>query len=118
METPVWKTITIDATGQVPGRLAATIAHTLMGKHRADYAPNRLAGDSVCVRNVPAMKLDARRMENKEYRRHSGYPGGMSIRLMKDVFAKNPGDVLRKAVLRMLPNNRLRTARMKRLIIE
>ena len=114
----IWRTVEINVAGQAPGRVATQIAKTLMGKHRADYAPQEIGGDSVKVTHVRELKIAKRQLESKLYKRHSGYPGGLHESLMKDVWAKNPAEIIKKAVKRMLPVNRLRDVRMKRLTIE
>lgn len=114
----VWTTIELDAEGKAPGRFASEIARILIGKHRADYAPNGMGGDSVRVKNVRTLKISKKQMETKVYTRHSGYPGGLRTRLMKDVLLRDYRETLRTAVDRMLPKNRLRALRMKRLTIE
>ena len=117
MKTIERTTHTIDATDKAPGRLAAEIARLLQGKNRPDYLPQWDMGDAVVVENVGSMKITGNKMTDKIYYRHSGYPGGLKQQKLKEVFAKDPGEVLRRAVLRMLPKNRLRNDRMKRLTI-
>lgn len=111
------KTIEIDATGKVLGRLAAEIARLLMGKHKATYLPNVDAGDTVRVKNADKVKLTGAKIDQKEYHHYSGYPGGLKTRKASELLAKNPGFVLRAAVDRMLPKNTFRARRMKRLTI-
>lgn len=111
-------TKTLDATGQAPGRLASQVARILMGKDKASYVPNVDGGDMVEVVNASKMKVTGNKMENKAYYSHTAHPGGLRTTLMKTVWAKDPGDVLRRAVSRMLPKNRLRDDRMKRLSIK
>ena len=108
----------IDATDKAPGRLASKIATLLQGKHRPDYKLNIDMGDAVEVENVGKMKITGNKMEGKIYYRHSGHPGGIKQEQLKQVWEKDPGEVLRRAVLRMLPKNRLRTERMKRMNIK
>ncbi len=105
----------IDADGQVLGRMASRIAILLLGKEKVEWAPNIDCGDAVTVKNVSKMRLTGKKMEQKEYKSFSGYPGGLKSRKAKDVFAKDPAWMLRHAVERMLPDNRLRVGRMKRL---
>lgn len=111
-------THTIDAAGKTAGRLASQIAMILQGKNRPEYEPQWDLGDAVEVKNARAMVFTGNKLTDKEYKRHSGHPGGLKRETVRDVFQKNPGEVLRRAVLRMLPKNRLRTERMKRLTIE
>ena len=109
----------IDATNKAPGRLATEIARLLIGTHKATYAPNLDAGDFVTVENIGHMKLAPKKMTQKKYYRHSGYLGGLKETKMKELVAdKGAGEVLRNAVSRMLPKNKLRVPRMKRLVIK
>jgi len=111
-------TIEIDATGRAPGRIATEIAVILRGKNKPDFKPNVLCGDEVKVVNAKKMKFTGKKLEQKEYIRHSGYPGGLKRLPMKKVFEKDPTEVLRKAVWNMLPKNKLRNEIMKNLKIE
>lgn len=106
---------TIDASGQVLGRLASKIAMILQGKNKATYVPHEDRGDIVDVKNVKDMKFTGNKMEEKEYKHFSGYPGGMKTVILKDLLAKSPEKVLWHAVHRMLPKNRLRAGMIKRL---
>ncbi|MBU0646597.1 50S ribosomal protein L13 [Patescibacteria group bacterium] len=108
----------IDAAGQAPGRLAAQIATFLIGKHRPDYQPNVDSGDFVRVENASQMKFTGKKMDQKMYRSHSGAPRGLKETLLKKLWAKDPSEVLRHAVSRMLPKNKLRNERLKRLEIK
>jgi large subunit ribosomal protein L13 len=119
MDTSTKNIIKIDATGKAPGRLASEIAVILQGKHRPDYKANVDGDDIVEVTNVVAMKITGKnKLDNKLYRRHSGHPGGLKEETLRSVFEKDPGEVLRRAVKRMMSNNKLRKERMKRLIIK
>lgn len=105
---------TIDATDQTPGRVATQVAHLLMGKYKADYQPHVDSEDTVTVTNVEKMKMAKSRLEKKVYYRHSGYPGGLKTTLAKDM---KKSVILWKAVHNMLPKNKLRAKRIKRLTI-
>ncbi len=108
----------IDAKNKSLGRVASEIAVILQGKKNPDYA-GRLAGkDSVRVKNVKEIALTGKKKIQKQYYRHSGPLGHLKVKKYGDVFAKNPAWVLRHAVNLMLPKNKLRTPRLKRLIIE
>lgn len=111
------KTITLDAQDKILGRLATEIAIYLQGKHLASYAPHIDFPQEVRVNNVGGVKVTGKKEEQKTYWHHSGYPGGMSGRKYKDVFAKNPSWILRNAVKGMLPKNKLQAKRIKRLIM-
>ncbi len=108
----------IDATDQPVGRLATQIAMILQGKNKADFAPNKEGSDLVEVENVSKMKFSGNKLEQKDYIWHSNYPGGLKKQKMKEVFESDPGEVLRRAVMGMLPKNRLRDLRIKRLKIK
>ena len=112
------KTHTIDAAGKILGRLATEIAVLLRGKHKSDFAPYKDMGDVVIVKNVAQLKFTGKKMEQKKYYSHSGYLGGLKEMPLKKLFAKNPGEVLKKAVFGMLPKNKLRAKMIKRLKIE
>lgn len=108
----------IDAADKTPGRLAAQIAPLLIGKTQPDYQPNVDSGDFVIVENASQMKITGKKMDQKVYRSHSGYPGGLKEVLLKKLWSKNPSEILRRAVSRMLPKNKLRNERLKRLQIK
>ncbi len=112
------KTFTIDATNQVLGRLATKIADLLRGKQKPMFRPYIDGGDFVLVKNVQNLRVTGRKMGQKKYRHHSGYPGGLKTQTMEELFLKNPQEVLRKAVYGMLPKNKLRPLQIKRLQFE
>lgn len=111
------KTHTFDAAGQVPGRLATRIAVLLRGKNKTSFQPHIDGGDYVVVTNTRAMKFTGSKLMQKKYYHYSGYPGGMKIKQLSELMEKNPADVLRRAVMQMLPPNRLRKTMMKRLTL-
>ena len=108
-------THTVDATAKILGRLATEIAVLLRGKHKPDFVPYKDMGDFVVVKNVDKIKFTGRKMEQKKYYRHSGYPGGLKEIPLKKIFDRSPSEVLKKAVWGMLPKNRLRKEQIKRL---
>ncbi|MEI6626992.1 MAG: 50S ribosomal protein L13 [bacterium] len=112
------KTHHIDAAGKVSGRLATEIVCLLRGKNKADYQPHIDNGDFVEVTNCDKMKFTGKKMEQKEYHWHTQHPGGIKSKLMKDVFAKDPSEVLKKAVWGMMAKNKLRARMILRLIIK
>ena len=112
------KTHVIDATGQVLGRLAARIAVLLTGKHKSGYLPHLDMGDVVIVRNVDKIKVTGKKLKQKIYYRHTGYLGNMREIPMWIIKEKRPHELLRRAVWGMLPKNRLRKRRIKRLKFE
>ena len=107
----------IDAANQAIGRLATKIAIILRGKDQPEYNPRLDSGAAVEVINIAKVKITGNKLEQKTYYSHSGYPGGLKTKTMKDVFAKNPAEVLRRAVWNMLPKNKLRQEMIKRLHI-
>jgi len=109
----------LDATDVSLGRLASKIALLLMGKNKPTFVRHLDEGDSVTVENIEHIKITGDKMNNKIYYSHSQYPGGLkSIKLKDFIEKKGLPEVLRKAVYGMLPSNKLRNGRMKRLIIK
>ena len=111
------KTVTLDAAGQSVGRLATEVALLLQGKREPGYEPRIDSGVAVDVKNISKLKFTGKKLDQKIYYHYSGYPGGMRERQLKDVLAKSPADVLRRTVWNMLPKNRQRKDRMKRLTV-
>lgn len=99
--------VVIDASGQVLGRLATTAARLLRGKHKTNYTPHVDCGDYVIVVNAEKVTLTGDKMTDKEYVRHSGYPGGQYVQTPRDILVKYPERLVEKAVKGMLPKNRL-----------
>ena len=96
--------VVIDAENMVVGRLASLIAARLRGKHQADYAPHKDCGDHVVVINAGKIAFSGKKMQDKRYHRHTGYPGGIKTSSPEKMLASHdPGQVLRLAVKRMLP---------------
>ncbi|XP_051228656.1 uncharacterized protein [Lolium perenne] len=106
-----------DAKGQVLGRLASQIATVLQGKDKPTYAPHVENGDMCIVVNAKDISVTGRKMTDKIYYWHTGYIGHLKERRLKDQMAKDPTEVIRKAVMRMLPRNRLRDFRDRKLRI-
>ena len=107
----------IDAEGKILGKVAAEIAVRLMGKHKPSYTPHVDGGDFVIVTNADKFAVTGNKMLNKKYYRHSGYPGGLKVRNLKEMLEKKPTEVIRKAVERMLPKNKLGSQMIGRLKI-
>ncbi len=105
----------IDAKGKVLGRLASLIAQRLRGKHRPDFTPNVDAGDFIVVINAEHIRLTGRKLDQKIYWRHSGYMGGLKLTPAKKMLESKPEEVIRLAVKRMLPKNRLGRKMLKKL---
>lgn len=112
------KTQTLDAKGVVLGRLATRIATLLRGKHKVSYQPYIDGGDCVLVKNIREVKITGAKLDQKRYYHYSGYPGGMKEKQLGHMMAKDPADVLRRAVYQMLPPTRHRKSMIKRLVIE
>ena len=108
---------TIDAEGKAPGRLATEVVGILMGKHKPSFQTHIDGGDHVQIVNASKMKIGVKKFDQKEYYHHSGYAKGLKTETMGSVWSKNPGEVLRRAVSRMLPKNKQRVERMKRLTV-
>lgn len=105
----------VDAEGQVLGRLATRVARILIGKDKPTFTPYLESGDHVIVVNAEKIKLTGNKIEQKVYRHHSGYPGGLKEVPIKVVLQRRPEEVVREAVLGMLPKNKLRARRAKKL---
>ncbi len=105
----------IDATDQVLGRLASHVALLLMGKRKPEYTPHLDTGDFVVVVNAEKVRLTGKKLDQKKYYRHSGYPGGLKVRTARQMLATHPERVIQLAVKRMLPKNRLGRRMLKRL---
>lgn len=105
----------VDAEGQTLGRLATQIARVLIGKHKPTYSPNIDTGDFVVVLNADKVVLTGKKAISKEYIRHSIYPGGLKTVTYKDMLAQHPDRIIRAAVNGMLPKNKLRAIRMRKL---
>jgi len=108
---------TIDASGQVLGRLATHVAGLLMGKQKTMFARHMDTGDFVTVINAEKIKVTGKKTEQKTYNRHSGYPGGFKSVSYKEMMAAHPDRIIEFAVQGMLPQNRLRAKMLKRLRI-
>ena len=107
----------VDATDQVLGRLATKVARLLIGKDKASFTPYLDSGDHVVVVNANKIRLTGNKVEQKVYYSHSGYPGGLKEVPAKRVRETKPEWMIREAVLGMLPKNKLRARRAKKLRI-
>jgi len=105
----------VDASGQILGRLASQVAKLLMGKHRSVYSTHLDTGDYVIVINAARVRVTGRKMKDKVYFRHSGYPGGLKSITLEEMLQKHPVRVIEHAVKGMLPHNRLGRAMFKKL---
>ena len=107
--------LVVDASGKTLGRLATRIADALRGKRKPEYTPHVDVGDFVIVVNAEKVAVTGRKREEKLYRRHSGYPGGLRSRTLGDMLDRRPEEVIRLAVRGMLPRNRLGRAQLRKL---
>lgn len=105
----------VDAQDQVLGRLATKVARIIRGKNKAIFTPNSDTGDFVVVVNADKVKLTGKRATLKTYSHHSGYPGGLKTKSLREVMANKPEFVVQNAVQGMLPKNRLGKQLIKKL---
>lgn len=105
----------VDAQGQTLGRLASQVAAILRGKHKPLYTPHVDCGDYVIVVNAEKIHVTGQKMTQKNYYRHSGYPGGLKTVTLRDQMQKFPSRVIEAAVRGMLPKNRLGRRMFKKL---
>ncbi len=106
-ETVKKEWVIVDAENEVLGRLAAKVALVLRGKHKPSFTPHVDCGDNVIVINAEKIRLTGLKWDQKEYMRHTGYPGGQRITSVREMLAKKPEAIIEKAVKGMLPKNRL-----------
>jgi large subunit ribosomal protein L13 len=99
--------VIIDAENEVLGRLASEVAFILRGKNKTNFTPHVDTGDNVIVINAEKVKLTGKKLTDKEYVRHTGYPGGQRFATPKQLLEKKPTEIIRKAVSGMLPKNKL-----------
>ena len=105
----------VDADGQTLGRLATTIADTLRGKRKPQYTPHVDTGDFVIVVNADKIAVTGNKLDQKMYHRHSGYPGGLKSRTLREQLQRRPTEPIRTAVRGMLPKNRLARQQLTKL---
>ena len=109
--------LVVDAEGQTLGRLATQIADALRGKRKPTYTPHIDTGDFVVVVNAEKIAVTGQKLDQKLYHRHSGFPGGIRTRTLREQLERRPTEVLRKAVKGMLPRNRLARQQINKLKI-
>jgi len=107
----------VDATDQVLGRLAARVSMIIQGKHKPTYTPHVDTGDFVIVVNAEKIATTGAKLDQKRYYRHSGYPGGLSSRTLREQLERRPTEVIRSAVKGMLPKNKLASRQLTKLKI-
>lgn len=119
MKTLVYRTISanketvnkqwyvVDAEDEILGRLASKVAYVLRGKHKPEYTPHVDCGDNVIIINAEKAVLTGKKLTDKEYIRHSGYPGGQKVETPVEMLEKHPERIIEHAIKGMLPKNRL-----------
>lgn len=107
----------VDATGQTAGRLFTRIASVLRGKHKPSYTPHVDTGDYVVVINADKIRFTGNKVQQKEYRRYSGYPGGQRRETVARVLNRKPEFIIEHGVKGMLPKNKLGRAMYKKLFV-
>ena len=107
----------VDAEGKTLGRLATQIADALRGKRKPQFTPHVDTGDFVIVVNAEKIQVTGNKLDQKRYYRHSGYPGGLRSRTLREQLERRPTEVLRVAVKGMLPKNRLARQQITKLKI-
>ena len=129
MDTPSYKTVSankatakkewvlIDAENEVLGRLASMAAYVLRGKHKTNYTTHVDMGDNVVVINAEKIRLTGKKMTDKVYTRYTGFPGGQRFATPKELMAKNPTQIITKAVSGMLPKSKLGDALRKNVFV-
>lgn len=109
--------VIVDADSQILGRMASEVAKMIRGKHKPSFTPHVDCGDNVIVINCDKIRLTGNKWTDKQYVRHTGYPGGQRIETPNDVKAKSSTILVEKAVRGMLPGNRLGRALFKNLYV-
>lgn len=107
----------VDADGATLGRLATRIASALRGKHKATFTDHLDVGDAVVVVNAGRVRVTGKKLHQKQYVRHSGYPGGFRAETLERLLARRPEEVIRRAVRGMLPRNRLGDRMIRKLYV-
>ena len=105
----------IDADGKILGRLATEVATLLRGKRKPEFTPFIDCGDFVVIVNAEKINVTGKKMEQKKYYSHSGYPGGLKVNTLEELLDKKPEEVIRKAVWGMIPKGKLGRAVYKKL---
>ena len=111
--------VTIDATNKTLGRVASEAAKVILGKHKTSFVKNAVVGEEVTVTNASRIRVSGAKRSDMKYVRYSGYPGGQKIETYAMLVARRgEGEAIRRAVLGMLPKNRLQAKRIKLLTVE
>ena len=109
--------VVVDADSQILGRLASQVARVIRGKHKASYTPHVDCGDRVIVINADKIRLTGKKWTDKQYIRHTGYPGGQRVATPRQLKAKSASLIVESAVRGMLPKNRLGRKLFKNLYV-
>lgn len=109
--------VVVDADSQILGRLASQVARIIRGKHKASYTPHVDCGDRVIVINADKIRLTGKKWTDKQYIRHTGYPGGQRVSTPRQLKAKSASLIVENAVRGMLPKNRLGRKLFKNLYV-
>ncbi len=105
--------VIVDAEKQILGRLASKVAKIVRGKHKVNYTPHVDCGDNVIIINAEKIELTGNKWDQKQYVRHTGYPGGQRFTSVKQMLDKRPTEIIRKAVKGMLPKTKLGDALLR-----
>jgi len=105
----------VDAEGEILGRLASEVAKILRGKNKPDFTPHMNSGDKVVIINADKVRLTGKKMDDKTYIRHTGYPGGQRIVTAKSLLKSKPEEMIIKAVSGMLPKTKLQQEYLRNL---
>lgn len=116
-ETVTSEWVLVDAENEILGRLASKVAKMLRGKNKPNFTPHVACGDHVVVINAEKVKLSGDKMDQKEYVRHTGYPGGQRFTTVREMLAKKPEFVVENAIRGMLPKNKLGSALFRNLYV-
>lgn len=116
-ETVTKEWLLVDAENEVLGRLASKVAYLLKGKHKVNYTPHVDCGDNIVIINADKIVLNGNKWDTKEYIRHSGYPGGQTSILAKDMMKRKPFAMVEKAVKGMLMKNKLGAEQFRNLYV-
>ncbi len=105
----------IDAAGKILGQVATEAAKILIGKNKAEYTPNINVGDAVVITNAEKIAVTGKKLIDKTYYKHTGFPGGLKSETLGEIMEKKPTEALKRAIYGMLPKNKLRSLRVKNL---
>jgi large subunit ribosomal protein L13 len=108
----------IDVSGKSLGRISSQVAILLQGKNKPEFVPYKDIGDFVTIKNADKVRLSGNKISQKKYYRYTGYPGGLREEPLEELFEKSPAEVIKRSVFGMLPGNKLRPERIKRLKFE